>query len=588
MSGAVFSWGRNSHGQLGLSDHENRLLPNQIRSLRNQRVVHVACGENHTVCLTSDGGVFSFGSGSYGQLGHNNKSNEFAPRKVMELMGTEVSQVACGKQHTLAFVPSSGHIHSFGLGGSGQLGRKTSLTLAPQPVVGPWAKFQGAKTEDVVTLIGASGDQSFAAMAPANRRETYLKDLRTLAPAQRIKTLTPELLDQISAAKEQEMLDQDFLETLETVFQSSSCLNGSLLKEDHNPCSSKNIGCDFESWEDGFEKIASCPNATIQEAIYSAITTCVLPNLSGNPPDVETLRIYLTLPMYHKFKDVGLFDELQIPFASHLLNLHKNAFTVVEKWLAVLGRDRFRNLVLNFKALAVHILKLKRSPKNGESAFSRQLDTVLILLRALNRINIENNHIIQYEDFYIPELVDLVDLPNEYARWLMAKNRGIDVPENSICNYPYAFDAAAKTELLQTDQNIQMHQAVQMSHTQAAMASMFVPFIDPEAVTYLVLTVTRDQLVHDTLGQITQATEMDLKKPLRIHFVGEEAEDDGGVRKEFFLFLIKEIMDPKYGMFKVYDETRTIWFRTSNILNEDDVMYFLIGVMCGLAIYNFT
>ena len=31
----------------------------------------------------------------------------------------------------------------------------------------------------------------------------------------------------------------------------------------------------------------------------------------------------------------------------------------------------------------------------------------------------------------------------------------------------------------------------------------------------------------------------------------EEAEDEGGVTKEFFLLLIKEILNPDYGMFKV-------------------------------------
>jgi hypothetical protein len=42
----------------------------------------------------------------------------------------------------------------------------------------------------------------------------------------------------------------------------------------------------------------------------------------------------------------------------------------------------------------------------------------------------------------------------------------------------------------------------------------------------------------------------DLKKPLRVKFVGEEAEDAGGVTKEFFLLLIKEILNPDYGMFR--------------------------------------
>jgi len=71
----------------------------------------------------------------------------------------------------------------------------------------------------------------------------------------------------------------------------------------------------------------------------------------------------------------------------------------------------------------------------------------------------------------------------------------------------------------------------------------------------------------------------------QVKFHGEEAEDVGGVKKEFFMLLLREILDPKYGMFKEYKETRTIWFSSDSL--EDEVMYFLIGLLCGLAIYNF-
>lgn len=43
------------------------------------------------------------------------------------------------RQHTLAFTPSSGKMDSFGLGGNGQLGtRSTSNRKSPALVKGPW------------------------------------------------------------------------------------------------------------------------------------------------------------------------------------------------------------------------------------------------------------------------------------------------------------------------------------------------------------------------------------------------------------------------------------------------------------------
>lgn len=47
---------------------------------------------------------------------------------------------------------------------------------------------------------------------------------------------------------------------------------------------------------------------------------------------------------------------------------------------------------------------------------------------------------------------------------------------------------------------------------------------------------------------------------LQVIFDGEEAVDAGGVTKEFFLLLLKELMDPVYGMFTHYNESNLLWF----------------------------
>ncbi|CAG2247672.1 HERC4 [Mytilus edulis] len=57
-------------------------------------------------------------------------------------------------------------------------------------------------------------------------------------------------------------------------------------------------------------------------------------------------------------------------------------------------------------------------------------------------------------------------------------------------------------------------------------------------------------------------------------------------QQEFFLLLLREILDPKYGMFKFYEESRVDWFNSDSF--EEPVMFYLIGCLCGLAIYNST
>lgn len=50
------------------------------------------------------------------------------------------------------------------------------------------------------------------------------------------------------------------------------------------------------------------------------------------------------------------------------------------------------------------------------------------------------------------------------------------------------------------------------------------------------------------------------------------------------MLLIKEILDPKFGMFVNYDETNMIWFNDSSF--EDVTMYYLIGNNNFLFIFN--
>ncbi|KAJ8383051.1 hypothetical protein SKAU_G00038290 [Synaphobranchus kaupii] len=96
LSGAVFAWGKNSAGQLGLGDKKDRHSLTLVKSLDMKRTVYISCGDEHTAVLTKGGLVFTFGSGEYGQLGHNSNRDEQWPRLVAELWGSRVTQIACG------------------------------------------------------------------------------------------------------------------------------------------------------------------------------------------------------------------------------------------------------------------------------------------------------------------------------------------------------------------------------------------------------------------------------------------------------------------------------------------------------------
>ncbi|KAJ0401628.1 hypothetical protein P43SY_006007 [Pythium insidiosum] len=101
---------------------------------------------------------------------------------------------------------------------------------------------------------------------------------------------------------------------------------------------------------------------------------------------------------------------------------------------------------------------------------------------------------------------------------------------------------------------------------------------------YLLLRVRRDNIVEDCLQQLVRASPETLKKPLKVKFIGEDGIDEGGVRKEFFQILLRQLLDPAYGMFTYDDETRTLWFNSDSL--EATMEFELIGILLGLAIYN--
>ena len=69
--------------QLGHGDERNRPLPKKVEAFAGQRVVAVSAGYNHSLSITADGAVFTWGKGEDGCLGHGEElSDQLLPKKV--------------------------------------------------------------------------------------------------------------------------------------------------------------------------------------------------------------------------------------------------------------------------------------------------------------------------------------------------------------------------------------------------------------------------------------------------------------------------------------------------------------------------
>ncbi|XP_065932277.1 E3 ubiquitin-protein ligase HERC2 isoform X4 [Magallana gigas] len=122
--GKVFSWGEGDDGKLGHFSRWNCDKPRLIEALKSKRVRDIACGSSHSAAITSNGDLYTWGLGEYGRLGHGDNTTQLKPKQVKALAHERVVQVACGSRdaQTLALT-DEGKVYSWGDGDFGKLGR---------------------------------------------------------------------------------------------------------------------------------------------------------------------------------------------------------------------------------------------------------------------------------------------------------------------------------------------------------------------------------------------------------------------------------------------------------------------------------
>lgn len=117
--GVVFAWGDNTAGQLGLNDTAPRFVPTQIPNLSN--VTAIAAGVTHTLAIRSNGTVLAWGNNRNGQLGLGDRALRNAPAQIIALNGLNIRQIAAGTAHSLALA-SDGTMRAWGSNFLGEVG----------------------------------------------------------------------------------------------------------------------------------------------------------------------------------------------------------------------------------------------------------------------------------------------------------------------------------------------------------------------------------------------------------------------------------------------------------------------------------
>ncbi|CAL8461917.1 g1448 [Coccomyxa elongata] len=126
-AGEVLAWGINDFGQLGNGSTFYETSPTKVVGLEDVRVADIVAGGWHSLALTTEGEVFVWGRGEYGRLGLGDKSGSSKLRATQVTFKDPnvcIVQASCGGTHTMVLT-SEGRIYTWGRGSFGRLGTGT-------------------------------------------------------------------------------------------------------------------------------------------------------------------------------------------------------------------------------------------------------------------------------------------------------------------------------------------------------------------------------------------------------------------------------------------------------------------------------
>ncbi|KAK7395500.1 hypothetical protein VNO78_16059 [Psophocarpus tetragonolobus] len=131
--GQLWNWGANSNYELGRGDKIGGWKPRPVPSLENVKIIQIASGGYHSLALTDDGKVLSWGHGGQGQLGHGCVQNQTIPAVIDALANEHIIYISCGGSSSAA-VADSGKLYMWGNANDSQLGVPGLPPVQPFPV----------------------------------------------------------------------------------------------------------------------------------------------------------------------------------------------------------------------------------------------------------------------------------------------------------------------------------------------------------------------------------------------------------------------------------------------------------------------
>ncbi|KAI9266929.1 hypothetical protein BDA99DRAFT_507009 [Phascolomyces articulosus] len=362
---------------------------------------------------------------------------------------------------------------------------------------------------------------------------------------------------------------------VEIAFGSWVCLNHSFSNGEQT--SLEDSGLNMTEIRDAYRILLSLPVNVIRGMMTATDKLLKRPAVPlRRMSDIRFLLIILENPLLaqHNFHAETKYHHNLLKRVFGILScLNNECHQGLVNWFAKYTTEGFSNKVhLVHAFITYRVTRAQRSKQGLPAAYESEwkVSSAARTMALLFAANLQSNKL-PISDFY-NTMVDYVNLLADFESWQSRSGKF------AFCQYPFLISMGAKMQILEADAKRQME-------TKWREAFFNMLFHQKASMPYLVLRVRRENLIDDSLRQLAQ-NELDLKKSLRIEFIGEEGVDAGGLRKEWFLLLVRSLFDPQYGMFTYDEDSNLCWFNPTSFENESQ--YFLVGTVLGLAIYNST
>ncbi|KAI1380278.1 hypothetical protein F4677DRAFT_406315 [Hypoxylon crocopeplum] len=299
--------------------------------------------------------------------------------------------------------------------------------------------------------------------------------------------------------------------------------------------------------------------------------------------------IELDLELEDRIKEPDVLEILLSQLESStqsVLNFSKAERSMHEKRVPILLLDWARAVMLH---------EWEGKPDvSGDGPFGGALSLVAAMYQKRQSLLLGDVH---FRSEYFGERLDPLQIPVSWLSFTSTKQKV------HLLDYPYIFNPASLVSYFRAINFSRMSCSYEESNsllnrikaiiahdslvTAPHQKSVLQDLLKVPSAKYLILDISRKNVLRDAFDQLWRREERELMKPLKVHLgedAGEEGFDSGGVQQEFFRLAIVDALNPDYGAFTVDDRTRMTWFQPGSV--QPEWKFELVGLIVSLAVYN--